>query len=654
MRIASVRIQNLRSYKDEKIEFDNYTVLVGENGAGKSTVLTALNVFFREPNAIATITGELSEEDFHAKDTSSPIRVEVTFDQLGDEAKADFASYVRQDKLTITAEAAIDPESEAIQVTQYGSRLGFDEFREFFEREKSGARVSELKDIYRSLSETYPTLGPPGTKDAMIDALRTMEAAEPNSCVLIPSSDQFYGFSKGANRLARHVQWVYVPAVKDASTEQVETKGSALGRLLSRTVRSKVDFEARLNAVRAEAQEAYDALLKENQSALDGLSQTLSESLLQWSHPGAGLNLRWRQDPEKSVRVEEPLAQALASEGGFEGEIGRFGHGLQRSYLMALLQLLASADDDGQPRLILGCEEPELYQHPPQIRHLAVVLRDLSSANTQVLVTTHDPRFVSGSSFEEVRRVTKIQGQASSVQSASLSTVSELIADASGEHPRPPTARMALLSQVLQPALADMFFSTRVVLVEGLEDAAYIQSYMALTKRDEEFRRLGAFVVPVNGKSSLVQPLAVCRSMEIPVVAVFDSDGDKEDKGGSRAKHEKDNRTLLALAGTGDIDPFPTSTTLRRGVVVWRSEIGKEVEESVDSELWAQAAEFANSECGHAGKLAKNVVHIGARLAHIVDAGTRPHPLEQLVEHLLNAESYLTTLSESDAAAGQP
>ena len=91
--------------------------------------------------------------------------------------------------------------------------------------------MPELRALYNGLRETYTDLPAPGTKEAMATALREFEAARPDECVLIPSEDQFYGFSKGVNRLARHVQWVYVPAVKDATTEQVEARNSALGKL---------------------------------------------------------------------------------------------------------------------------------------------------------------------------------------------------------------------------------------------------------------------------------------------------------------------------------------------------------------------------------------------------------------------------------------
>jgi ABC-type transport system involved in cytochrome bd biosynthesis fused ATPase/permease subunit len=57
VRIKSVRIKNLRLIADQTVEFDRYNCLVGANGAGKSTVLCALNVFFRETqNATTDLT----------------------------------------------------------------------------------------------------------------------------------------------------------------------------------------------------------------------------------------------------------------------------------------------------------------------------------------------------------------------------------------------------------------------------------------------------------------------------------------------------------------------------------------------------------------------------------------------------------------------
>ncbi len=561
MRIESVRIENFRSFEDATVPFNRYACLVGPNGAGKSTVLTALNVFFRETENLPTDFSQPSQEDFHCKNTSVPIRITVTFGDLSEGAQGDFSDYVRQGQLVVTAAATFDEATGKAQVKQYGQRLGMKAASPFFEALDDGKKVGELKGIYNKIRDTYAELPAPGTKDAMKTSLRKFEAERPDECELIPSEDQFYGFSRGMNRLSRHVQWVYVPAVKDASSEQVEARNSALGKLLARTVRSKTNFADEIETLRTQMRERYQQLLDGNQTILDDISSALQIRISEWAHPDARLRLQWKQDPEKSVRVEEPLAHILAGEGDFEGELARFGHGLQRSYLLALLQELAGTDDAAGPTLILACEEPELYQHPPQARHLAAILNTLSLGNAQVIVSTHDPRFVSGQGFEDVRMIRKDPGhQCSVVAHVSFREITQAVAATTGDEPAKPEGLLVKIHQALQPSLNEMFFTRRLILVEGLEDIAYLTSYLNLLDKADEFRRLGCHIVAVNGKSELLQPLVIARQMRIPTYVIFDADADKPDKNGSQAKHKRDNRALLALLGKPKENPMPAQT----------------------------------------------------------------------------------------------
>ena len=137
MKIESVRIENFRSFKDETVFFDDYNCFVGANGAGKSTVLYALNVFFRQSKDSQTNILQLSSDDFHHKNTSSPIKITVTFTDLSAQAKEDLKDYVRQDKLIVTATAAFNESTEQAVVKQYGNRLGFQDFRQYFEADKN-------------------------------------------------------------------------------------------------------------------------------------------------------------------------------------------------------------------------------------------------------------------------------------------------------------------------------------------------------------------------------------------------------------------------------------------------------------------------------------------------------------------------------------
>ncbi len=643
MKIASLRIENFRSFEDATIPFNDYTCLVGPNGAGKSTILTALNVFFQESENIPTDLSRLDSEDFHCKKTDSPIKITVTFTDLNQEAQEDFADYVRQGQLVVSAVATYDQDSGRADVKQIGQRLGMLDFAPFFRAFGDGERVAELKKIYSELRSAYPSIPKPGTKDSMAKALQDFEAEHPDKCGLIQSEDQFYGFSKGKNLLDRHIHWVYVPAVKDPTTEQVEARNSALGKLLTRTVRSRINFDDTVKTLRTDMQKQYQTLLDNHQHVLEEISTSLQGRLSEWAHPYAKLRLEWKQDPEKSVRVEEPWAHILAGEGDFEGELARFGHGLQRSYLLALLQELAGTDVSGAPTLVRFCEEPELYQHPPQARHLADVLQRLSGENSQVIISTHNPLFVSGEGFEDVRMVRKETGiDSSSISFTSFSDVAESVAAATGKKPRPPEGALANIHQVLQTGLSEMFFTRRLILVEGLEDMAYILAYINLLERSEEYRRLGCYIVPVNGKSRLLEPVVLAKRMGIGTYVVFDADADKCDKNGSRAKHKKDNKALLTLAGAPNADPMPSETYWGRGLTMWHSDVGSILQMEFGNEEWAAFCAEADKHYGHAGGLRKNSLHIGASLAFAWENGKRSPSLERLCNEVLNADDVVS------------
>ncbi|ULA65250.1 MAG: Chromosome partition protein Smc [Nitrospira sp.] len=636
MRLESIRIKNLRSFSDVTVPFNDYTCLVGPNGSGKSTILCALNVFFHETENSGTDLSQLDREDFHQKNTAEPIEITVTFTDLSPEAQQDFSNYYRQGKLIISAVATFNDATGKAEVRQYGQRLAMPGFKEFFRAVGDNKKVSELKTLYTEIQKHFGDLPAPGTKDAMIEALRKYETDHPDQCELIASEDQFYGVSKGANRLAQYIQWVYVPAVKDAATEQLEARNTALGKLLARTVRAKTNFEEAVKALRTGMQEQYQQLLDQNQEVLKELSDSLQIRLTEWAHPEATLKLEWRQDPDKSVRVEEPLARIIAGEGNFEGELPRFGHGLQRSYLLALLHELASSDDKVTPRLILGCEEPELYQHPPQARHLATVLQDLSKANSQVIVSTHSPLFVSGEGFEDVRMVRKDAIlKYSTVTYMSYKDIADAVAAAMGETPSKPQGVLAKIHQTLQPSLNEMFFTSRLILVEGLEDVAYLSSYLHLLNKWDQYRRSGCHIVPVNAKSEMLRPVVIAKHIGIPTFVVFDSDADEQHQG-NRAKHEKDNKALLALLGKANENPLPTTSLWGPGFVMWRSNIGALIRAEIGAAEWSAFQAEADKQYGHAGGLRKNTLHIGFCLAQAWKSGKKSPSLERLCNEILN------------------
>ena len=48
MKISKVIIHNFRSIIDSEFDLENYSLLVGENNAGKTTVISALRAFYED------------------------------------------------------------------------------------------------------------------------------------------------------------------------------------------------------------------------------------------------------------------------------------------------------------------------------------------------------------------------------------------------------------------------------------------------------------------------------------------------------------------------------------------------------------------------------------------------------------------------------
>jgi putative ATP-dependent endonuclease of OLD family len=643
MKIKSVRIKNFRGFADETVSFSDYTCLLGPNGAGKSTVLAALNIFFQEPSN-ATSVVSLAKEDFHNGNTDQPIEITVTFANLSDEAKAVLSHYVRNNELIVTATANFDPNTGKASVYQYGERLVFKQFAPWFEDEKNGVLVAGLKsrfeEVTKGLSD-FPTLGKSPTKAAMQSALQTYEGERPDVCELARSTDQFYGTSKGKGKLEAFVQWIYIPAVRDVSTEAEEAGSTALAKLLQRTVRQKVNFDEAISAIEAKARLEYDQLLAKEQGTLKELSDSLCERLVKFAHPGAGLAVEWLQGSEKAVRIDDPRATIKATEGQFKGGLVRFGHGLQRSFLLVILQELASIEQKGAgddeknwPTLVLGIEEPELYQHPPQARHLSTELRALSEAGNQIVITTHSTYFVSGEAFDEIRLIRKNASGVSQAKFTDFAKFAKRISDATGAAPEKPNVARARLIAALRPEPSELYFCQRLILVEGVEDRAYITAALHLEDKWTDLRRSGMHILACDRKSNILQLLAISMELDIPVFVIFDADGDvtKEEH---RAMHKRDNDALMKALGV-QFDSFPTIIVLDAKCAIWPTQLQEHVKNCFEKADWEKLGNDAKKAIDPNASLQKNPVLIGELMSLAWDRHQKPKVLVDLVTKLMS------------------
>ena len=658
MKITKLKIENFRSYKEQEMNVSDYSCFIGANSSGKSTVINALNLFFRENKNSQTDLIKLSEDDFHHKNTSEPIRITVTFGELSQQAKEDLAAYVRQDELTITAEATYDFNSGSAVVKQYGQRKVISDFTAWFSALKSGAKVADLKTIYEGIKAQpqYSTLASVRTKADMESSLREFEEANAALCTYVPSEDQFYGASKGGNRLAAHIQWVFIPATKDISKEAEESKNSALGILLDRTVRSQITFDDELAKIYDDARDAYNKMLAAQQSVLNSVSTSIEQRLKVWSKPDIQAHVKWNYEEQKTIKVEEPVAQVVIGDNGYEGELARFGHGMQRSYIFALLQELVNIDSSNSPKLLMAIEEPELYQHPPQVRYLAETLFKLSEDTAQVLLCSHSPYFVPSNDVSSIRMVREIGNPSESIISqVTYQDIAEKLNTVESK-PTNPSALVAKVSPTLSPELNEMFFSQKVIFVEGVEDVSILTTYMHLMDVYGEFRRQGGHIVPVHGKSEILRPLCIARLLDIPTFVLIDGDTNKQAEydavkdepekakmanflNGEITKHKKDNGSILKLCGQPDALKWPTEDhVILPNVTVWKTNITGLLEEEL-GDKWKGHRDSASTKYGQAKGLLKNPLAVSYALELAWQDGQQAHSLVRMINLMLGIES---------------
>lgn len=586
MIICSVRIQNFCCLLDANLDCEPLTALVGRNGCGKSSVLRGLELFY-------TPSPRFGSEDFYNRDTSRDIEITVTYSDLNDEAKDRFAPYLDSDMLTVTRVLSLATGKPSAKY--YGVRLQAPEF----EPVRTATSATGIRDHYNELriDPRYGDLPTIRSKDAALIALNDWEQAHPENCRRLRDSGQFFGFSEVAQGyLGRYTRFLLIPAVRDAAEDASDSRGSSITELMDLVVRSTLASREDVTAFKADFQRQYEELmdpmkLPELRALENRLNSTLGTFV-----PDGHVSLNWSSADQ--IDIPMPRATVGLVEDGYKAEVARTGHGLQRAFVLSLLQNLAFAQipasvlpssngtSESNPRtpvegapasepvfaypdLILGIEEPELYQHPNRQRHLASVLLKLANGmipgivhRTQVLYGTHSPLFVGLDRFDQIRVLRKADHQPELPRVTEVTHVRghEIAAElhaantcSSGEGGRREEytwdSLRARLQPIMTPWMNEGFFADLAVLVEGEEDRAAILGMAHFL--GHELESLGISLIPCGGKSNLDRPLLIFQRFGIATYVVWDGDDGK-------VEGRTDNRRLLYLL-QAHVEDFPAT-----------------------------------------------------------------------------------------------
>ena len=548
MRIRYMRVRNLRAVRDCTLALGGLTALVGANGAGKSTFLHALGLFQGTESA--------GEEDYYNRDTSRDIEIQITFADLRDSARDEFSAYVKNGELCIACTIRWKG-GKAVPTLRPYSLTDPDIDAVLDAPDEAIARTLHAHLLESRRCRKLPAWsGLPETKRR----LREWKSRNPDRCsVRYGAEDLFGSRTIDASRLASHVWFHLVPAVRDAAGAARGGRGPVLAELLE-AIAEKANARA--------AGRAGPAGGRRRPPEMDRLEGALRGTLALFA-PGSGVDIEYGAGPGPGPDRPAPRTAPRLVEGGYSSPVGLAGHGLQRALTVAagLYQLPhmqapgllpAGSPSPDPPTVVLAIEEPEVHQHPTRTRHLAALLRALPdrglegvAGDMQVLYTTHSPQLVFADRIDQIRLVRKPNRGAGDGKPAAVEVASTTSADILDDLKRHKAASRAdeaidqSLLRFLGPAASEGFFADTVVLVEGPSDRVALAAAAEIMGRPLD--SLGVTVVPCGSKSTMPLPLALFLRLGMRVYPVWDADKNK-------GKQRKESERILGLLGYGDWD----------------------------------------------------------------------------------------------------
>lgn len=232
--------------------------------------------------------------------------------------------------------------------------------------------------------------------------------------------------------------------------------------------------------------------------------------------------------------------------GGNKISIDQMGLGQKNLLYLALFIAALENERDDNAINILLVEEPEAHLHP-QIQK--VLFKNLAGiANTQVVMTTHSTHIASNVEFKNL--VVLYFNQINEVKAVSPFLGGFL-----------ENEEAKLLRRYLDATRAELFFSSAVLLVEGMSEQFIIPS-IAKAKYGLDFTEHNISVVPIHGRHfSSFMKLFQETGFEVAVAVLIDGDeGEESDTFVENAKalQVQDRIRVFDGSQTLEIDLFPS------------------------------------------------------------------------------------------------
>ncbi|SDT03607.1 AAA domain-containing protein, putative AbiEii toxin, Type IV TA system [Brevibacterium sandarakinum] len=529
MQLSMVSIENFRAHTSTAIPLTQLGSLIGENNAGKSSVLHAIQYALEERR--------LDDADF--RDATKPIAVtlhltgigEQDLERVGDSHREKVAGMIRDGNLTIVRSQTHGGKAEPkyLKLVPSDPRWSVDNLNDCTKGKSGTALRTAAVELRPELEDL---LGQKVTKGDVVAAWNELNQQLPKEDLQQQFDPYPTGISTAIKPLFPSV--IYIESVKDASLEARASGTSAfaklLGLLFEEVQEQFDDIEEKFNAVHQKLNRHLSSDGEPKDTRLPAVKriETVIEQYVTASFPGVKVQM---DIPAPTLSVLLSSADLLIDD-GHVSKVSSKGDGLKRNVLFALLRAYADIRDNGlggtesdevadsieaarndespetclRPRgsYLLLFEEPELYLHPRAQRQLMAALTQFAKDH-QVLVTTHSPGFFQPGTKGFTRMYKTDAGVVARPVDLTLKLKDEY--------------------QIVRHENNEAaFFAQKVVLVEGDSDTFVFPHLAKLFSKGWDDVERNVMFVKIGGKGNISRYRTFFEQFEVPIHVIADLD----------------------------------------------------------------------------------------------------------------------------------
>ena len=504
MKLTKVIINNFRSFGEEQvIEFNNQTVLIGNNSSGKTTVLQALSKLFSDKQSDRIIR----KSDFHLPKGSRP----------GENARNLFIETIFE--FDIPDVPSYDP---AIP-------LFFEHFTVSQDFVKPFLRI-RLESSWED----------DGTVEGSVDTQIYYISSDEDT---IRDEDKHHAPRKDLDK----IRVLYVPASRTPEKEIGNTSGS----MLSRLVNSINWTEDEIHEITDKIEELNNTFLSET-GALSQINQEIQKSWELYHEDNRFSQAELTINSSEMAAALRQIALKFSPTTTEEAfTVSDLGDGLRSIFYFSLVDSILDIEleitkdreeNPDNPRFklvppiltILAIEEPENHIAPHHIGKLVKRFNQLSNNdNSQVILTSHSPAIVKRIEPEDLRYL-RIENSSGDSQT--------IISDI--KLPKETQESYKYIKGAIQ-AYPELYFAKLVILGEGDSEELLLPKIFDLLGKEIDSAQIS--IVPLGGRH-VNYFWKLLNSLKIPHITLLDFDNERYGGGWGRVQYAIQQLLKIGIA----------------------------------------------------------------------------------------------------------